>query len=141
MIIINESLPLHWYVLKKKQSFNQHNLIYITWILRLSQIMWAMITKTFIIGVDIFLMILSLLFMDYLKIHYNNNSATWLCSILYLAPNMGIHYLIFIGRNLKKRRKLMPIRIMKSVGLNSKNIVNSVGIFNVSAASNNNFVE
>ena len=79
--------------------------------------------------------------MDYLKIHYNNNSATWLCSILYLASNMGIHYLIFIGRNLEKRKKLMPIRIMKSVGLNSKNIVNSVGIFNVSAASNNNFVE
>ena len=42
---------------------------------------------------------------------------------------MGLHYLTFMGRNLKNKKKPIPVRIMSSTGLNSKNIVNSVGTF------------
>ena len=35
----------------------------------------------------------------------------------------------------------MSVQIMNSASLNSKNIMNSVGIFNDSAASNNNFMK
>ena len=37
---------------------------------------------------------------------------------------MGLHYFIFMGRNLENRKKLILVQIM-----NSKNIMNSVGIF------------
>ena len=43
---------------------------------------------------------------------------------------MGFHYLTFMGRNLESRKKLTPVRLMNSAGLNNKNIMNSVGIFN-----------
>lgn len=42
---------------------------------------------------------------------------------------MGIHYLTFMGGNLENRKNLMPVRIMNSANMNSKNIVNNVGIF------------
>ena len=35
---------------------------------------------------------------------------------------------------LKNRKKLTPTRIMNNVGMNSKNVVNNVGIFNDSVA-------
>ena len=50
--------------------------------------------------------------------------------ILYLAYVMGLRYLYFMGRNLKNKKKLTLVRIMISVGLNKKNIMNSVGIVN-----------
>ena len=53
----------------------------------------------------------------------------------------GLHYLIFMGRNLEKKRKLTPVRIMKSVHFNSKNIVNTVGVSNDSDAMNSVFNE
>ena len=49
--------------------------------------------------------------------------------VLYLAYDMGLHYLIFMGRNLENKKKLRLVRMMNSVGLNRKNIMNSVGIF------------
>ena len=64
--------------------------------------------------------------------------AVW---ILYLEPSMGLQYLTFIRRNLENRKKLTPIGIMNSSGLYSKNIVNTLGIFNDSANINNNFRE
>jgi hypothetical protein len=64
--------------------------------------------------------------------------AVW---ILYLEPSMGLQYLTFIGRNLENRKKLTPVGIMNSIGLYSKNIVNTLGIFNDSANINNNFRE
>ena len=54
---------------------------------------------------------------------------------------MGLHYLTFMGRNLKNRKKLMLVHIMNSVSLNSKNIVNGVGILNESVVINNIFME
>ena len=50
---------------------------------------------------------------------------------LYLASDMGLHYLTFMGRNLENSKKLMLVRTMNSASLNSQNIMNSVGIFNV----------
>ena len=61
--------------------------------------------------------------------------------ILYLVSNMGLQYLTFMGRNLVNKKKLTPVRIMNSIALCSKNIVNSVGIFNDSANISNNFME
>jgi hypothetical protein len=43
-----------------------------------------------------------------------------------------------MGRNLENRKKPTMIHIMKSVGLISKNIVNSVGNLNDSVVMNNN---
>ena len=43
---------------------------------------------------------------------------------------MGLHYVIFKGRNLENMKKLMPVRKINNAGVNSKNIVNSLGIFN-----------
>ena len=57
-------------------------------------------------------------------------------SILYLAFNMDLHYLIFMGRNLENIKKLTPARIM-----NSKNIVNKADVFNESVAMNSVFSE
>ena len=50
---------------------------------------------------------------------------------LYLASDIGLHYLTFMGRNLENSKKLMLVRTMNSASLNSQNIMNSVGIFNV----------
>ena len=49
---------------------------------------------------------------------------------------MGLHYLTFMERNLERGKKLMPVRIMNSVGLNTKKIVNTVGNFIDSVAMN-----
>ena len=43
---------------------------------------------------------------------------------------MGLHYLTFMKRNLENRKNLTLVRITNSVGLNSKNILNNVNIFN-----------
>ena len=64
----------------------------------------------------------------------------WWCSIIDLAPNMGLHYLPFKGRKLQNRKDLTPVRIMNSVSLNNKDIVNSVSIFNASVVINNNYM-
>ena len=42
-----------------------------------------------------------------------------LALFLYLAPNMGLHCLTFMERNLDNRNKLMPIKTMNSVVMNS----------------------
>ena len=52
---------------------------------------------------------------------------------------MGLHYHTFMGWNLEDRKKLTPVWIMNSGGFNNKNIVKSVGVFNISVALNSNF--
>jgi hypothetical protein len=54
---------------------------------------------------------------------------------------MGLHYLMFMRRNLENRKKLTPVRMMNGVSLISKNMMNSVGIFNESVSMNRNFIE
>ena len=54
---------------------------------------------------------------------------------------MDLHYLLFLVRNLANRTKPMQVRILNSANLISKNIVNSIGIFNESASINNTFKE
>ena len=49
---------------------------------------------------------------------------------------MGLHYLTFTGRNLENKKKLTLVWIINSAGLDSENIVCSVGIFNDSSAIN-----
>ena len=51
---------------------------------------------------------------------------------------MGLHYLIFMGRNLENGKKLTLVRIMNSVALNNKNVV---GIFEDSLAFDSNFMK
>lgn len=41
---------------------------------------------------------------------------------------MGLHCLAFMGRNLEIKKKMTLIQTTKSVGMNSKNVVNDVGI-------------
>jgi hypothetical protein len=44
--------------------------------------------------------------------------------------HMGLHYLTFMRRNSKeKKNQLTPVRMMNSVGMNSKNVVYNVSIF------------
>ena len=62
-----------------------------------------------------------------------------LCSILYLASEMGLHYLTFVGRNFKNNKKPMPVRTINSVNMNSKNILNGVNICNDIVSMNSNF--
>ena len=50
------------------------------------------------------------------------------CSIF--SIDMGLHCLTFMGRHVENKKKVRPVRIMNNVGLNSKNITNSVGICN-----------
>ena len=45
------------------------------------------------------------------------------------------------AKNLKYRNKLTPIQIMKIVGMNSKNIMNSVGDFNDNVDMNSVLIE
>ena len=42
---------------------------------------------------------------------------------------MGLHYLTFMERNLRNKKKLMLVSIMNIAGLKSKNIINNVVIF------------
>jgi hypothetical protein len=58
-------------------------------------------------------------------------SAAWLCSILYLACDMGLHYLTFMARNFKSRRNLKLLQILNRSDVNSKNILHCVNIFKV----------
>ena len=53
--------------------------------------------------------------------------------------NVILIILTFMGRNLENKKKLMQVQIMNSARLNSKNIVNIVGIFNDSSTMNNIF--
>ena len=55
---------------------------------------------------------------------------------LYLAYDMDLHYLTFMGRNLENKKRLMLMQIMNNVGMNSENIVIVVGIFNDNALMN-----
>lgn len=61
--------------------------------------------------------------------------------LLDLASNMGLHNLTFMAINLENRKKLAPVRIMNSVGSNSKNVVNSVDMFNDMDATISNYME
>ena len=49
---------------------------------------------------------------------------------------MGIHYLTFMGKNLENGKELTLVRISDNVGMNSKDIVNSVGVSNDIVAMN-----
>ena len=51
---------------------------------------------------------------------------------------MGLRYLIFMGRNSKNKKKLSLVRIMNSVNMNTKDVVNNVRIFNIFVAMNSN---
>ena len=55
--------------------------------------------------------------------------VAWLYSILYLAYDMGLHYLTFLRGNLNNRKKLTLVWIMNSVGMNNMNIANNISIF------------
>jgi hypothetical protein len=46
-----------------------------------------------------------------------------------------------MGRNLENKKKRMPVRVMNNANLDSKNIVNKVGVFNDSVAMNGVFKE
>jgi hypothetical protein len=54
---------------------------------------------------------------------------------------MGLHYLTFMLRNLENKKRLTLVQLMNSVSLDSKSIVNSVGIFNDIVAMNSIFKE
>ena len=54
---------------------------------------------------------------------------------------MGLHYLIFMWRNLENKKKLTLVQIMNSVGMNSKNIIYNVSIFNDHAIMSSIFNE
>ena len=54
---------------------------------------------------------------------------------------MGLHYLTFMGRNLRDRKKLMLVQMMNSVNMNTKNSVNSVSMVNDSDSINSIFSE
>ena len=51
---------------------------------------------------------------------------------------MDLHYLTFMQRKCKNRKKLMSIQIMNSANVNSKKVANSVGIWNDIDVFNNN---
>ena len=53
---------------------------------------------------------------------------------------MGIHYLTIMGRDVENKKNLMQVRIMNRANMNSKNIVNNVGIF-CGSAMNGSFNE
>ena len=55
------------------------------------------------------------------------------CPISYLAFNMGLRYLTFMGRNLEFMKKLTPIQIMNSAIMISIKIMNDVSFSNDSA--------
>ena len=59
--------------------------------------------------------------------------------VFHLAIDMGLRYLTLMRRNLENKKKLMPVRIMNSAGMNSKNIVNNVSIFSDGVAMNSDF--
>ena len=52
---------------------------------------------------------------------------------MYLAFDMGLHYLTFMGTNLENKKTLMHVQTMNSVSMNNKNIVNILGMFNDNA--------
>ena len=52
--------------------------------------------------------------------------------ILYLAYDMGFHYLTFMKSNLKNKKKLTLARIMNSADKNSKNVLKRIGMTHVS---------
>ena len=54
---------------------------------------------------------------------------------------MGLRYLTFMGRNLENRKNFTLVRIMNSVGMNSKDIVNNVEVFSGSVVMNSIFNE
>ena len=58
---------------------------------------------------------------------------------MYLASNMGLQYLTLMRRILENKKKLTSIRLMNSADMNSKNIVNNVGVFIDKAAMNTFF--
>ena len=54
---------------------------------------------------------------------------------------MDLHHFTFMERNLENEKKLTPVKIMNNTGMNSKNIMNNVNIFNDSVAMNNIYKE
>ena len=60
-----------------------------------------------------------------------------MCFIPYLAYDMGLHYLTFMGRNLENKKKSALVQIVNSVDMN---VVNNVSISRDSATMNNTFI-
>jgi hypothetical protein len=54
----------------------------------------------------------------------------FIASVAHSFFDIDLHYLTFMGRILENKKKLMPVRIMNSVGLNRKRILNSVRVCN-----------
>lgn len=50
---------------------------------------------------------------------------------------MGLHYHTYMGNDLENRKILTLVRMVNCVGMNNKNIVDNVGIFNDNIAINN----
>ena len=76
-----------------------------------------------------------------LKASWCTFSPICLCSILYLAFHVGLHYHTVMERHLENRKKLMLVRMMNSVNLYSKNIMNNDGIFNDDITISSNYKE
>ena len=60
------------------------------------------------------------------KLPSQHYSVVWLCAILYLNFDMGLHYLTFMRRQLESRKKLTLVRTMNNASVNGKNIMNNV---------------
>jgi len=52
---------------------------------------------------------------------------------IFLCFDMGIHYLIFMGRNLANKKKLTLVGIVNSTSMNNVSIVNSVAMISFSS--------
>jgi hypothetical protein len=66
------------------------------------------------------------------------HSAAWLCSLLYLTFDIGLHYILYFHeRNLENRKNSMLVWIMNSVDMDGKNNVNSIGTFSDSINTHN----
>lgn len=60
---------------------------------------------------------------------------------MYVAFDMGLYYLTFMGRNLENRKNVMLVQIMNSVGVNGNIIIVVVGILNDNVAMNSIYGE
>lgn len=85
-----------------------------------------------------------------LLVWYRENQCVSMCIklfsymgvfVLYLASKMGLHCPTFMGRNLGNKKNWTPIWMTNSAGMNSRNIVNNISIFNESLAMSSIFRE
>jgi hypothetical protein len=47
---------------------------------------------------------------------------------IFSMVDMGLHYLTFMGRNLRNKKKLMSVQIMNTADVNNKNVVKNVAM-------------